>query len=62
MTSTIISTMMSLMATVGRTFMYASSRLKKYSMRLNKSIRAFLLARTSLMACEGYKLRNAHTG
>ena len=51
-----ILTMISLMAAVGRTFMYASSRLKKYSMRLNKSIRASLLARTSLIACEGYKL------
>ena len=51
-----ILTMMSFMAAVGRTFMYASSRLKKYSMRLNKSIRASLLARTSLIACKGYKL------
>jgi hypothetical protein len=54
-TSTMILTMMSIMAEVGRTFIYASSRLKKYYMRPNRSMRAYLLARTSLIAYEVYK-------
>ena len=47
---------MSVMAAVGRTFIYASSRLKKYSIRPNRSIRASLLARTSLIAYDVYRL------
>ena len=46
---------MSVMAAVGRTFIYASIRLKKYSNRPNRSISASLLARTSLMAYEVYR-------
>jgi hypothetical protein len=55
-TSTMILTMISLMAAVGWTFIYASRRLKKNSIRPKRSIRASLLARTSLIALEDYGL------
>ncbi|KAI9446090.1 hypothetical protein H4582DRAFT_1903327 [Lactarius indigo] len=49
-TSTMIFTMMSIIAAVGRTSIYFSSRKKKYSKRPNRYTRVFWLARTSLAA------------
>jgi hypothetical protein len=54
MTSTIIFTMTSVRAAVGRTLMYFSRRLKKHSRRQNRSMRASWLARTSLAAWAVY--------
>ena len=49
-TATMISTIMSIIAAVGGTAVYVSSRLKKYSMRLKSSMSLVPLALTSLAA------------
>ena len=50
-----ISVMMSLIAVVGATFVYVSSRVKKYPMRSKSSVRMSLLAATSWAA---YRIAN----
>ncbi|KAF8259406.1 hypothetical protein EI94DRAFT_1751706 [Lactarius quietus] len=49
-TSIIICTIMSVIASVGRTAVWDSRRLKKFSMRLKRSTRASWLASTSIAA------------
>jgi hypothetical protein len=49
-TSTIIFTIMSVIAAVGGTFVYVSRRLKKFSIRSKMSTRASCAALTSLAA------------
>ena len=56
-TSASICVIMSVMAEVGDTFVYVSSRAKKYPMRSNNSARTSLLAATLWAAYQMYNVR-----
>jgi hypothetical protein len=58
-TSTIIFTEMSVIASVGRTAVYGSRRLKKLSILPKRSTRASWLASTSLATCDSLQCRNS---